>query len=160
VSAQAKRIAGSAPTVPMQPVVVPGSAAAGTTSQPPCHVLLVEDHEDTALMMRRLLVRRGYAVTLATTLAEAMDAVNSRPFDLLLSDLGLPDGSGLDLMRALSLRSPKLPAIALSGYGMPDDVRKSLEVGFLAHLSKPVAVERLWATIEQAVAACAAPTNV
>ena len=160
MSAQAQRIAGSAPTVSIQPVVVPGSAAAGASSQPPCHVLLVEDHQDTALMMRRLLVRRGYAVTLATTLAEAMDAVNSRTFDILLSDLGLPDGSGLDLMRALSLRSPKLPAIALSGYGMPEDARKSLDAGFLAHIPKPVAIERLWAAIDRALASCAAPMDV
>jgi len=110
-------------------------------------------------MMRRLLNRGGYAVTLATTLAEAMAAINTHTFDLLLCDLGLPDGSGLDLVRALSLRSPKLPAIALSGYGMPDDVRKSLEAGFLAHLSKPVAVERVWATIHQVLIASAAPAN-
>ena len=123
------------------------------------HILLVEDHADTALMMRRLLARRGYAVTVATTLAEATDAVNAHAFDLLLSDVGLPDGSGLDLVRMLSLRSPKLPAIALSGYGMPDDVRKSLEAGFLAHLSKPVAMERLWATIDRVLTTCAAPTS-
>ena len=110
-------------------------------------------------MMRRLLARRGYAVTLATTLVEATDAINSGTFDLLVCDLGLPDGSGLDIVRALSLRSTKLPAIALSGYGMPDDVRKSLEAGFIAHLSKPVAVERLWATIDRALAACAAPAR-
>lgn len=110
-------------------------------------------------MMRRLLARRGYSVTVATTLAEATHAVATERFDLLISDLGLPDGSGLDLVRQLSSRPAKLPAIALSGYGMPEDARKSLEAGFLHHLTKPVAVERLWATIDRVLDSCAAPVN-
>ena len=152
---------GSAPTLAIQPVSVSSAApVASSHGLRPCRILLVEDHADTALMMQRLLARRGYVVTLATTLAEAQEAVQSRTFDLLLSDVGLPDGSGLDLMRTLASRSPKLPGVALSGYGMPDDKRRSLDAGFFAHLSKPVAMERLWATIDQVLASCAAPVDV
>ena len=159
----ANPVTGSAPTVAIQPAILPSAMAtarAAASSLRPCRILLVEDHTDTALMMQRLLARRGYAVTVATTLAEAMQAVESRTFDLLLSDLGLPDGSGLDLMRLLASRTPKLPGIALSGYGMPEDARKSLDAGFLAHIPKPIAVERLWAAIDRALAACAAPVDV
>ena len=145
----------------MQPVIVPSATAGAVASSlRPCRILLVEDHADTTLMMQRLLARRGYAVTVATTLAEAMQAVESRTFDLLLADLGLPDGSGLDLMRTVASRTPTLPAIALSGYGMPEDARKSLDAGFLAHIPKPIAIERLWAAIDRALASCAAPMDV
>ena len=155
---------GSAPALAIQPVSVSSAASAASLAPSPglrpCRILLVEDHADTALMMQRLLARRGYVVTLAMTLADALEAVQSRTFDLLLSDVGLPDGSGLDLMRTLSSRSPKLPGVALSGYGMPDDARRSLDAGFFAHLAKPVAIERLWATIDRVLASCAAPTEV
>ncbi len=110
-------------------------------------------------MMQRLLTRRGYVVTLASSCAEALAAAQARSFDLVLSDLGLPDGSGLDLIGSLS-QITKAPAIALSGYGMPDDARKSRAAGFLEHLTKPVAVERLWATIDGVLDSCAAPVDV
>lgn len=126
--------------------------AAAAMALPPCRILLVEDHADTAAMMRRLLGRRGYVVTLAT----ARRAAASHTFDLLICDLGLPDGSGLDLMRELASRPTKLPGIALSGYGMPDDARRSLEAGFIEHITKPVAMERLWATLDRVLASCAA----
>lgn len=130
--------------------------AAAAVALPPCRILLVEDHADTAAMMRRLLGRRGYVVMLATTLDEARRAAASHSFDLLICDLGLPDGSGLDLMRELASRPTKLPGIALSGYGMPDDARRSLEAGFIEHITKPVAMERLWATLDRVLASCAA----
>jgi two-component system, chemotaxis family, CheB/CheR fusion protein len=160
VCSEAQRVVRSAAAVPIQPAVVSvptvaTRAASSAARLRPCHILLVEDHADTAAMMTRLLARRGYVVTLATTLAEAREALRSGTFDLLLSDLGLPDGSGLDLMRELASRTPKVPGVALSGYGMPEDARKSLDAGFLEHVTKPVAVERLWATLDRALA-CAA----
>ena len=85
----ANGLTGSAATVSIQPVIVPSSSVVArdaASSLRPCRILLVEDHADTALMMLRLLARRGYAVTLATTFAEATQAIESRTFDLLLSD--------------------------------------------------------------------------
>ncbi|MEA2605015.1 MAG: two-component system, chemotaxis family, CheB/CheR fusion protein [Acidobacteriota bacterium] len=114
------------------------------------HILLVEDHVDTAEAMADLLSMAGNRVTMAGTVAEALNAASAADggFDLVVSDLGLPDGSGVDLMRELSRRYG-LKGIALSGYGMDEDVRQSLEAGFQQHLTKPVSLQRLEAGIRQ-----------
>jgi CheY-like chemotaxis protein len=111
----------------------------------PRHILLVEDHADTAEALAELLRGRGFQVTIAGSIAEALqraEAPEGRRIDLVVSDLGLPDGTGLDLMRELSGRHG-LTGIALSGYGMEEDVRKSHEAGFRRHLTKPVDVRAL-----------------
>lgn len=100
-------------------------------------ILLVEDHTDTARQLSRLLMREGHEVTIASTLAQARQAAGAAHFDLLVSDLGLPDGSGHDLMRELVASKP-VPGIALSGYGMEADVKASLAAGFSLHLTKPI----------------------
>ncbi|HVR96758.1 MAG TPA: ATP-binding protein [Thermoanaerobaculia bacterium] len=104
----------------------------------PLHLLLVEDHPDTAEVMAELLREKGHQVTVAGTVSAALAAARAgRTFDVVVSDLGLPDGNGLDLMRELSGRYG-LKGIALSGYGMEEDVRRSLEAGFQRHITKPV----------------------
>ena len=118
----------------------------------PRRILLLEDHADTAAMMRRLLMRRGYHVVVASTIAEATAALRIDSFDLLLADLVLPDGCGLDLMRNLSRTATTLPGIALSGHSDPDDVCRSREAGFVEHHAKPVNLERLWASIDRVLA--------
>jgi PAS domain S-box-containing protein len=134
----------------------PASAHAGPSESsaqrhhPPAKILLVEDHEDTARQLERLLNRSGHEVVTAASLADARKRAQEANFDLVLSDLGLPDGTGYDLMRELSERY-SIPGIALSGYGMEDDVRASLEAGFLKHLTKPVSWAELRAAIEDAV---------
>jgi two-component system CheB/CheR fusion protein len=112
-------------------------------------VLLVEDHADSAELMRELLELSGHRVLRAASLAEALRLAESDAFDLLLSDLGLPDGSGLELVRQLREAGKVRHAIALSGYGMEDDVRKSLEAGFEEHLVKPISPRDLEATIRR-----------
>lgn len=107
-------------------------------------ILLVEDHVDTAHVMRRLLSRRGHKVEHAADLRQAMEIIRREPgFDLLLSDLGLPDGSGLDLMRELRASGHTLPSIALSGYGQEQDLELARQAGFSAHLTKPVTLQQL-----------------
>ncbi|HSK10127.1 MAG TPA: ATP-binding protein, partial [Vicinamibacterales bacterium] len=101
-------------------------------------VLLVEDHEDTAEMMELLLMRMGHEVVTARSVAEALAAVAEARPELLISDLGLPDASGLDLIRQLLARGDRIPAIALSGYGTPEDIQKSKAAGFAEHLVKPL----------------------
>lgn len=102
-------------------------------------VLLVDDHADTLRSMDRLLRSRGYRVCTAPTVAAALEAAEHQSFDLLISDVGLPDGSGMDLMRELRRRHGEtLRGIALSGYGMEEDVARSREAGFDDHLTKPV----------------------
>jgi signal transduction histidine kinase len=130
------------------PVTGARSVAAERSEHPPApagrplDVLLIEDHEDTADVMARLLETYGHAVTTAGLLADALDAIERQPFDLVISDLGLPDGSGLDFVRAFRARSAA-PAVALTGYGMDDDVRRCLEAGFSVHLTKPVSIQQL-----------------
>jgi CheY-like chemotaxis protein len=120
----------------------PGPAAA----DPPAsgRLLLVDDHADTALVLSWVLERAGYTVTTAGTMRDALK-LPPRDFDLLVSDIGLPDGSGLDLMRRM--RRKGLRGIALSGYGTERDVRSSREAGFDLHLTKPVEMNRLLAAI-------------
>jgi signal transduction histidine kinase len=123
-------------------------AGAGAARLSGLRILLVEDHEDTADAMAALLEARGYRVTVARTLAEARAAAAAAELDLLVSDLGLPDGSGHELMRELSARYG-LRGIALSGYGMQEDLRKSRQAGFERHLTKPVSPQALEAAIRQ-----------
>jgi CheY-like chemotaxis protein len=111
-------------------------------------ILLVEDHGDTARAMVRLLGSRGYQVQTAGTVATGIDAIERGKFDLLLCDLGLPDGTGLQLLERVR-GSCQTPALALSGFGMEEDVRKCREAGFEAHLTKPVNFQKLEAAIWQ-----------
>ncbi|HEX2973196.1 MAG TPA: PAS domain S-box protein [Tepidisphaeraceae bacterium] len=106
-------------------------------------ILLVEDHGDTAKMMQRLLMADGHEVETAGDVAAALKLAKGKQFDLLLSDLGLPDRSGLDLMRELRRRGDSVPGIALSGYGQEEDIRRSREAGFAAHLTKPTNPDKL-----------------
>ena len=110
-------------------------------------ILLVEDNGDTAQTMKMLLGECGYVVETAGDVRQALKAVESASFDLLLSDLGLPDGTGYDLMQELRRRGNELKGIALSGYGQEEDMRRSKEAGFSAHLVKPADADALIDTI-------------
>lgn len=105
-------------------------------------ILLVDDHVDTSSVMKLLLERRGYDVETAGDMSNALALVDEHEYDLLISDIGLPDGSGLELMKRIhAVKS--LPGIALSGFGMEDDIRRSHEAGFSEHLIKPVNFQAL-----------------
>ncbi len=110
-------------------------------------ILLVEDHGVTAKLMRMLLTLDGHTVETAGDIAAALKLAGQQPFDLLLSDLGLPDGSGHDLMRQLRQRGYKFPGVALSGYGAREDIQRSREAGFAAHLTKPASREAVMEAI-------------
>ncbi len=118
-----------------------------STDSPP-HLLLVEDHDDTAEALSVLLQDSGFRVTRASSVADALAAAfqahtdDQESFQLVLSDLGLPDGDGCDLMRVLSKRHG-LKGIALSGYGMDEDIQRALAAGFARHLTKPVDLRHL-----------------
>jgi signal transduction histidine kinase/CheY-like chemotaxis protein len=110
-------------------------------------VLLVDDHHDTCMGMKRMLERRGYEITVAHSAQQAVEKVHTQDFDLLISDIGLPDRSGYELMREVRLNKD-LPAIALSGFGSEQDINQSKEAGFSEHLTKPINLERLEKTIQ------------
>jgi CheY-like chemotaxis protein len=143
---------------PAPPMAANGQGAAEADA----HLLLVEDHPDTAQVLARMLRRAGYHVTVATSVAQALAATEAafisieetgrkRPVQLVISDLGLPDGSGNDLMRQLRERH-QLRGLALSGFGMEDDVRRSAAAGFARHLTKPVEVGVLLHAIRELMA--------
>ena len=113
-------------------------------------ILVVEDHSDTSKLMARLLQGHGHEVRTADGVGTALAAAGEESFDLLISDIGLPDGSGLELMRELR-RQREIRGIALSGFGMEEDVRKSKEAGFSEQLVKPVTVNRLEQAIHKAL---------
>jgi two-component system NtrC family sensor kinase len=111
-------------------------------------ILLVEDHGDTAETMVSLLELFGHRVQRAGDVAAALTIAGQGEFDLLISDLGLPDGSGLDLIRKLRGRGLAFPAIALSGYGQEKDLAQSRSAGFQLHLVKPIEPAQLLEAID------------
>ena len=119
-----------------KPVAVPPDVAAPARATP-LNILLVDDHEDTLRTMSRLLTKLRHRVSTATGVRQALDVASFEVFDVLISDLGLPDGTGLDLMRELLKKRP-IKGIALTGYGSESDIEQTRAAGFLAHLVKPI----------------------
>lgn len=115
-------------------------------------LIVVEDHAETAEGLKRFLTAIGYQVFVATDMASALSLAAAVEFDVLLSDLGLPDGTGWDLLKQLSAER-RIRAIAFSGYNSPADRQRSAEAGFLEHLAKPLAPDQLCAAINRAAAA-------
>jgi len=137
----------------------PPSAAGAPAAVPPrpmnLKVLLVEDHSATADILARLLRRCGCTVTTVMTHHAALAAAEQQSFDVIVSDIGLPDGNGHDLLKTLRGKNVLAPAIALSGYGAAADLSASRAAGFAEHLTKPVDFEFLCAAIERAVSGAA-----
>ncbi|HEX4125125.1 MAG TPA: ATP-binding protein [Tepidisphaeraceae bacterium] len=117
-------------------------------------ILLVEDNEDTLRVLSRLLRQSGYTVKTAATVGAALAQIDDE-VDLVISDIGLPDGNGWELMRTLKTRWT-IPGIALSGFAQQEDVERSRSVGFARHLAKPINPQELEAAIEQVTAERAA----
>ena len=143
-------------------VTLPCLAAAPTTEPPKAEeperisslrLLLVEDHPDTAEILRLLLASRGYDVRTAASVEEATQVATEFEFDMLISDIGLPDGRGTDLLTRLQTQLDRtIPAIAMSGFGMQDDLLRSRSAGFAEHLTKPIEL----ATLQRAITRIAA----
>ena len=122
------------------PAAARDEAKSRATAAP--RLLVVDDHHDTCTGMRMMLERRGYRVAVAHSADEAVDRANEQEFDLLISDIGLPDRSGYELMQELQA-SKGLRGIALSGFGMENDIARARDAGFAEHLTKPINFERL-----------------
>jgi CheY-like chemotaxis protein len=120
-------------------------------SQRQIRVIVVEDHAASAEGLNRFLCAVGYKVFVATDMSSALSLASAVEFDVLLSDLALPDGSGWELMKRLSAER-RIRGIAFSGHNSPDDLQRSAEAGFLEHISKPLSPEKLCAAIDRAAA--------
>ncbi len=118
----------------------------------PLRLLLVEDHPNTLQTLFRLLQRNGHRIVTASTVAEALAAAALDTFDLVVSDLGLPDGTGCELMEKLR-DTYGLRGVALSGYGTEEDIARSRDAGFVTHLVKPVPIAELRRVIAEFPAA-------
>ncbi len=139
--------------MPLETTATPSGESAGGVSPVAAaaavrRILLVEDHDQTRTTMLQILRRRGHFVEGVSTTAAAREIAARGDFDLVISDLGLPDGDGHQLMADLDRYG--LPGIALSGYGMEQDLARSRQSGFFAHLTKPVDIQALASAIAAA----------
>jgi CheY-like chemotaxis protein len=148
--------------VKRQNFAVPASSP-GTVRQSlrDLHVLVVDDHEDIRELMGFVLERAGAKVTLAGSASLALSAIAETDFGVLISDIGMPEQDGYDLIRRLrtsdsSPRSRHIPAVAVTAFGSAEDRRKALAAGFQEHLPKPVDPVKL----VDVVARLAAPNAV
>jgi CheY-like chemotaxis protein len=128
-------------------VAAPATPESDAPSRPEgLRLLLVEDNADTLRHLAKLLVQRGHIVSTAADFGTARGLIMSAGFDLVISDIELPDGNGLELIRELGRIRPT-PAIALSGFGSVDDLMLSKDAGFADHLIKPILFDDLEASI-------------
>src|SRR5437899_3529773 len=141
----------SMPTLSPDEVATVPRKASSEAAQQGLKILLVDDHEDTCAALEKLLVRRGHLVAATHNVRSTMEAAVRDKFDLLISDIALPDGSGMDLMMQLRAIS-KIPGTAISGFGNNGDIERSLRAGFCEHLIKPIKLENLEAAIDRAIA--------
>ena len=129
------------------------SEAASTTRLRAIRILVVDDHWDTAESLRRVLAEQGHEVQAAASISQALEVAKSYEFEVLISDIGLPDGDGGELLaRLMSATARPIAGIAMSGFGMEDDRQRSLQAGFAEHLTKPVEI----AVLNEAVTRLAA----
>ncbi len=112
-------------------------------------VFLVENHEDTARYMKLYLEQLSHEVSVAANMTTALREIPHSNCDVLISDIGLPDGDGWQLMEHLGENRPKF-AIAMSGYGTGNDQRRSREVGYNHHLVKPFTPDALQTLLHEA----------
>ena len=128
------------------------SKAISDSARQPLKILLVDDHHDTCAALEKLLARRGHLVAVSHDVRSAMESAVRNKFDLLISDIALPDGTGMDLMMQLRAIG-NVPGIAISGFGNNGDVERSLKAGFSEHLIKPIQLDHLEAAMERALGA-------
>jgi PAS domain S-box-containing protein len=139
-------------TTPLEPVRPP--------SNPPgrsrLNVLLVEDNQETLRYLTLILQKRNYNVVPVDRLSAALAAAGQAHFDLLISDIELPDGTGLELIHGMG-GGRKMPGIAMSGFGSEEDVQQSAGAGFAEHLTKPIDLNRLESAIRRVTSPVASP---
>ncbi len=133
----------------MSTTSTPGSTTAIPGSKGKLRIFIVENHDDTRFLLGLLLEQLGHSVQAVATMSDAIDDAGSGDWDVLISDIGLPDGSGWELLPALGDRAPPY-AIAMSGFGMVSDRQKSLAAGYRHHLLKPVEPIQLETLLDEA----------
>lgn len=117
------------------------------------NILIAEDDDDSREMLIFLLEKHHFKIKAVSNAADALTAISNNPPNLLISDVGMPDMDGYELIRRVRQFSPEMggqvPAIALTGYASQQDRARSLEAGYQAHLSKPIDFDELFETIRK-----------
>lgn len=116
---------------------------------PSLRVFVVENHPDTLKYLRMYLEQLGHSVRSALTLSEAVVELRAADYDVLISDIGLPDGDGWEILRRAQLNHP-IYAVAMSGFGSKADRHRSHEAGFRHHILKPFVPNELDAMLDEA----------
>lgn len=124
------------------------SSSPSPETQQPLHILLVEDNQMTcSVMVRYLSTRLGHIVSAAYTRTSAEETLRKegKEFDLIFCDIGLPDGTGFDVLKVIRELQPhaRTPVIALTGYGSDSDIEQTQKAGFSAHLTKPIQLSQI-----------------
>ena len=128
-------------------------------SNTPLKFFVVENHEDTLDAIKMFLEAQGHSVETAPDMKSALKLATQTKFDVLISDIGLPDGDGWELIKKLREKIPGLQAIAMSGYGMRADLDKSKAAGFAAHIIKPFGPAELDQALQKVLAQKETPTK-
>jgi two-component system CheB/CheR fusion protein len=126
-------------------------AELGTTTLQGMTILVVDDSEDTTEMIQHLLEIGGATVCAATSGGDALRLASEREFDVVLSDISMPGMDGFEFLNKLRKLPGKedLPAVALTGFGRPEDVQRAVKEGFYAHLTKPFDLQALAALLKK-----------
>jgi PAS domain S-box-containing protein len=135
-------------TLPQGSAAIGQNHRAGGKASKPLRILLVEDHKDTRRTLSRLLTHFGHNVITAENVETAIDTMASDKIDVVLCDIGLPDGSGYEVASQARAQG-HLKAIALTGFGTEKDVHRSKEAGFDYHLVKPISFQELQSVLDQ-----------
>jgi CheY-like chemotaxis protein len=114
-------------------------------------ILVVEDHQETRDVLTRLLTHWGFDIVPTETLAHGLRHLEAESFDVILSDIALPDGTGYALVSEARRRGKDVLAIALSGYDYPSEVQIAKLTGFDYHLSKPFDCGQLRSLLEESI---------
>ena len=114
----------------------------------PLRLLVVEDHVDSAELLAELLQHAGHTVRVATTVSDAIAAASEQPFDVVLSDVGLPDATGYELMEQLRERFA-MKGIAVTGSARASDIERGRQAGFAVHLTKPFSLHKLQQALDE-----------
>jgi two-component system CheB/CheR fusion protein len=115
---------------------------------PSLKIFVVENHDDIRFYLSKYLEQQGHEVESASDMHSALDLLEKGAPDVLISDIGLPDGNGWELLEALD---PKPFAIAMSGFGSSDDFQRSEKAGYKHHITKPFLPEDLDILLSQAI---------
>ena len=122
-------------------------------------IFVVENDDDARRTFAMYLTQRGYAVDSASSMAETVDKLRAHAHDVLIADIGLPDGNGWDLLHRLRKNGVPAPpcAIAMTGFGHRDDHERSRSAGFRYHLVKPLDIRKLASILDEAARTIAPP---